>query len=145
MKRRQILMALVSLFMVATVSFAAKPDGGIEYLNEKTFKENVYDFTDKDNVKFNGNRPVVLDYTASWCPPCKKLNPVYDELAKEYEGKVDFYKIDVDDNPDLMTIFEVKSMPTLIFISADGKQHTKSIGFNGKQAIVDHLEEILKK
>ena len=145
MKVGRILTALVSFFMVASVCFAAKPDGGVEYLSKTTFAKKVYDITDKENHKFMGDKPVILDYTATWCPPCKKLSPVYEELAKEYKGRVDFYKIDVDENRELMGIFGVNSMPTLIYISKDGKKYTKSIGFNGKESIVEHIEEILKK
>ena len=143
MKTRKFLVTLLS-FMMFAVAYAAQPDGKIEYLSDKTFSEKVYEIKG-EKLKFKGNKAVVLDYTASWCPPCKKLSPIYQELADEYKGKVDFYKIDVDENPELMTIFKVSSMPTLIYISADGKSYTKSIGFEGKEPIKKQINEILKK
>lgn len=66
--------------------------------------------------KFLGTRPALIDFYASWCGPCQRLAPIIDELAEEYEGKVDIYKVDVDKEEELARLFKVRSIPTLVYI-----------------------------
>ena len=65
---------------------------------------------------FLGDKPALIDFYASWCGPCRMLLPIVEELANEYEGKVDFYKVNVEDEEELANLFGVRSVPTLIFI-----------------------------
>lgn len=73
--------------------------------------------------KFLGERPALIDFYAPWCGPCKSLSPVLDELAKEYAGKVDIYKVNVDDEPELASLFRIRSVPTLVFAPMQGDPH----------------------
>lgn len=74
------------------------------------------------NFKIDKKSPIILDFSAeSWCAPCRSLSPILDELSKEYENKVEFYKIDTDEEYELSKFFDIKSIPTLIFIPVDGK------------------------
>ncbi len=82
--------------------------------------------------------PVLLDFYASWCGPCKILGPFIDELAEEYEGKALVAKVNVDANPNLVQHFKIKSMPTILFIS-DNKVAERFQGLVPKP----NLEEIL--
>ena len=77
----------------------------------------AFTFTD-ENVKeiIASGKPVVIDFWATWCGPCKMLAPVLDDVARDYDGKVDVYKIDVDKEPALANAFKVRSIPTLLFI-----------------------------
>lgn len=72
-----------------------------------------------EGFKQINKKPVVIDIYATWCGPCKRLSPILDELAKEYNGKVDFYKIDLDKNRDLGNAFGVQSIPYVIFIPVE--------------------------
>lgn len=76
--------------------------------------------------KFLGERPALIDFYAPWCGPCKSLSPMLDELAKEYAGKLDIYKVNVDDEQELASLFRVRSVPTLVFAPLKGNPHIMS-------------------
>jgi len=91
------------------------------HLTKETFIEKVYDFSkNPGSLQCKGNRPAVIDFYAQWCGPCKKMSPVMEELSEQYEGKVDIYKIDVDQESDLAAMFNVRSIPTFVFIPMNG-------------------------
>lgn len=102
------------------------------------FIDGVIDYRTEE-WRFVGDTPVVIDFFATWCPPCRKLTPVLKELAAEYGDKVRFYKVDVDKDPDLAKAFGVKSMPTIFYISKDGVLNS-SIGYMDK----DKLKEVIE-
>ena len=84
-------------------------------LNKAEFLKKVYDFEANPNDwKFEGKRPAIVDFYATWCGPCKALHPVLEELSKEYSGKVDIYQIDVDQEKELAAAFGIRSIPTLL-------------------------------
>ena len=86
-------------------------------LNKAEFLKKVYDFEANPNDwKFEGKRPAIVDFYATWCGPCKALHPVLEELSKEYSGKVDIYQIDVDQEKELVAAFGIRSIPTLLLI-----------------------------
>ena len=86
-------------------------------LNKAEFLKKVYDFEANPNDwKFEGERPAIVDFYATWCGPCKALHPVLEELSKEYSGKVDIYQIDVDQEKELAAAFGIRSIPTLLLI-----------------------------
>ncbi|MCK9180823.1 MAG: thioredoxin [Bacteroides sp.] len=93
--------------------------GGIAHLTQAEFVDKVSETTEWN---FKGNKPMLVDFYATWCPPCKKIAPILEELAKEYDGKVDFYKIDVDQEPELSKAYGIKSIPTLFFINSKGEK-----------------------
>ena len=73
--------------------------------------------------KFLGEKPALIDFYAPWCGPCKSLSPVLDELAKEYSGKLDIYKVNVDDEQELASFFRIRTVPTLLFVPMEGDPH----------------------
>jgi len=68
-----------------------------------------------------GDLPVIVDFYADWCAPCRIVAPILDELAKEYEGKIRIYKIDTDKEKDLSRAFNIRSIPTMLFIPSEGR------------------------
>ncbi|GAB1402452.1 thioredoxin [Elusimicrobiota bacterium] len=86
--------------------------------------------------------PVLLDFWAPWCGPCKMLSPIVDELSKEYEGKVKVCKVNTDENMTLSSQFQITSIPCLI-IFKEGKPIRKMVGFKSKNDIKRDLDEII--
>ncbi|MCJ2531579.1 MAG: thioredoxin [Candidatus Thermoplasmatota archaeon] len=86
--------------------------------------------------------PVLVDFYADWCAPCRRLAPVIDELAEEYEGDMRFVKVNVDDNASLAVQFGVQSIPTLIFFKG-GQQVAKTVGAPPKPRLVQEIAQIL--
>jgi thioredoxin 1 len=92
-----------------------------EHLTEQTFREKVFDFEKNKEWKYEGTLPAVIDFWAPWCGPCRMVGPVIDELSQEYEGKVNFYKVNTDEEQELSGAFGIRSIPSLLFISVEGE------------------------
>lgn len=88
----------------------------IEHLTKDSFKQKVFDYQNSRVYRFEGERPVVIDFYTNWCVPCKTIAPILEELQREYEGKVDIYKVDSDMEKELVKAFNVRSIPTLMFV-----------------------------
>ncbi len=92
-----------------------------EHLTKETFLEKVFDYEKNKEWKFAGDKPAVIDFYADWCGPCKMVAPIIEELADEYDGQVDFYKIDTESEQELAGAFGIQSIPSLLFIPTEGQ------------------------
>ncbi len=90
----------------------------------------------------NSDIPVIVDFWAEWCVPCKMLSPIIEELAEEYAGKVKICKLDVDDAPGAAAKFSVQSIPTIILFSK-GEQVSQTVGAAPKESLVKMFEDLI--
>ncbi len=91
-------------------------------LDYKTFVKKVWDIERyPDSFAYQGKLPCIIDFYADWCGPCKKVAPIMEEIAQKYEDKIIVYKVNVDKEQKLPTIFKVKNIPTVFFFPTDGQ------------------------
>lgn len=83
--------------------------------------------------------PVLLDFWATWCPPCRMLSPVIEEIAKEYAGRAKVGKVNVDEEPELAAMFRVENIPTVV-VMKDGKIAETAVGYRPKEQIAGMLD-----
>ncbi|MDE3126021.1 MAG: thioredoxin [Bacteroidota bacterium] len=92
-----------------------------KHLTTQEFKDLVFDYTKEQEWKYNGKLPAIIDFYADWCGPCKMVAPVLEELSSEYEGKLNIYKVDTEKEQELAAVFGIQSIPTFLFIPAEGQ------------------------
>lgn len=117
----------------------------IVHLDKQEFLKKVFNYEANPNEwKYEGELPCVVDFYATWCGPCKALAPVMEELAKEYDGKIRVYKIDVDQEEELAAVFGIRSIPTLLFCPM-GEAPQMAQGALPKATFKQAIDEVLLK
>ncbi|MDG1987204.1 MAG: thioredoxin TrxA [Halieaceae bacterium] len=107
-------------------------NGSVVHVTEANFEEEVV----------NSDVPVLVDFWAEWCGPCKMIAPILDEIAKEYGEKLKICKIDVDSNPEIAPKFGIRGIPTLIMFK-DGNAESTKVGAVSKSQLVEFVDEII--
>jgi thioredoxin len=113
-----------------------------EHLTKETFISKVFNYETNKEWKFEGDKPCIIDFYADWCGPCKMVAPVLEDLAKEYDGKLDIYKVDTEKETELASIFGIRSIPSLLFVPKDG-QPQMAMGALPKDTFVKAFKDVL--
>lgn len=117
--------------------------GVVNQMNTEMFKKLVYDYQkNPDAWVFEGNQPIIIDFYADWCRPCKMVAPIMEELATQYKGKVTFYKINIDQEKELAQTFNIQSIPSVLYIPVKGQPQI-SVGLSGKDGYIQQIQSIL--
>ena len=92
----------------------------VHTLTAADFKEKIFDYENEGSWVFKGRLPAIIDFYADWCAPCKMVAPILEELSLEYDGQVEFYKVNTEKERELASVFGIQSIPTFLFIPAAG-------------------------
>ena len=111
-------------------------------LDTEGFVQKVADINNPE-WKYLGDKPAIVNFYADWCGPCKAIAPHLEEIAKEYEGKLYVYKINVDNDPEIADAFKIVGIPTLLFIPVEG-EYSVQIGNTSKEELMKKVAEIMK-
>lgn len=120
-----------------------KKEKRVEHLTKETFKEKIFDFENNTEWKYEGDIPCIIDFYADWCGPCKMVAPVLEELAREYDGRINIYKINTDQEQEIASAFGISSIPSLLFIPLDEKPQMAT-GALPRQSFVEAIKDVLK-
>ena len=112
-------------------------------LTKKDFLEKVVNYEQNPNEwNFLGDKPTIIDFYASWCGPCKAFAPVLEEVAEEYKGVIDVYKVNTENEEELAAVFNIRSIPTILFIPVNGQPQIVT-GAMPKPQLIEAIEHVL--
>jgi len=137
--RKNIILGLMAMLLALPVK------AEVNYITTAEFKTKIMDYSVEKEWKYKGKKPCVIDFYTTWCGPCKRLAPIMDELSDTYKGKVTFYKADTEKERELAYVFQISSIPQVLYIPVTG-QPILLKGLYPKEEIVKIIEnELLKK
>lgn len=113
----------------------------VKELTDADFNKMVYNVKEP-GLKYLGDKPAIVDFTAKWCGPCQRISPILDELSKEYEGEIVIYKVDIDKCQQLAQAFGVSSIPAILYIPLDGEP-SMTVGSRDKARFKNEIDTIL--
>jgi thioredoxin len=123
---------------------SAKKEKKTIHLTNADFKTKVFNYEVNKEWKYEGDKPCIIDFYADWCGPCKRVAPILEELAEEYDGKIIIYKVNTEKERELASAFGIRSIPSLLFVPASG-QPQMAQGALPKEQFVKVINEFLLK
>lgn len=144
--KKAILIALVMMVTAMTANAQEKKtESKVKHLTYNEFLKKVWDFEKNPTTfEYKGKLPAVIDFYADWCGPCRRVAPIMERMAEEYDGKLLVYKINTDQERELAQAFQVRSIPMVLFIPMEG-QPMMSVGALQEAEYKKVVEEQLLK
>lgn len=134
---------LVSLCSIAQQATEPNIDY-VKYLSTDDFKTKIYNYVESPKEwKYNGSRPCIVDFYATWCGPCRNLAPILQQVAADYSTEIDVFKVDVDKEPELASLFGIRSIPSLLFIPMSGVPQMAQ-GALPREYLIQIISDVLK-
>lgn len=97
-----------------------------------------------DNILISDNLPIIVDFNATWCPPCQKFSPIFHAVAEKYKGQALFVQIDTDQYPQIAREYKVQSIPTVAFILPGGSVMGYQVGFMPEEQLIDFVNQLVE-
>ncbi len=113
-------------------------------LTTDQFCKKILDIKTAKTWEYKGTKPAIIDFHAPWCGPCRKMGPIFDKLANEYAGQVEFYKVNIDNEQQLAQYFGISSIPALLFIPAEGEPQG-AMGLIPEENLKQAIDSLLLK
>lgn len=114
----------------------------VEHLTKETFLNKVFNYEKNKEWKFEGEKPCIIDFYADWCRPCKMVAPVLEELARDFDGKINVFKVNTEEELELASAFGIRSIPSFLFVPASG-QPQMAMGALPKETFVKAFKDVL--
>ncbi len=145
MKKTLIIAMIILATAITANAQGKKTESKVKHLTYNEFLHKVWNFENNPTIfKYKGNVPAVIDFYADWCGPCRRVAPIMERLAEEYDGRLVVYKINVDQEKELASAFQAKSIPMVLFIPLEG-QPMKQVGAMPEESYRKIIEEQLLK
>lgn len=149
MRHFKLLFTVPLLFLALNCSNAKSnennAEGKVIVLNKADFLTKIYNYEkNRSEWVYEGDKPCIIDFYADWCGPCKRVAPIMAELAAEYKDELVIYKIDVDREQELASVFGISSIPMILFVPVDG-QPQAAMGALPKETMVEQINNLLLK
>jgi len=122
--------------------FKTNKENMVAHLTKESFLSKVFNYETNKEWKFEGVRPCVIDFYADWCGPCKMVAPVLEELSGEFDGKLDVYKVNTEEEQELASVFGIRSIPSILFVPVNG-QPQMAMGALPKDTFIKAFKDVL--
>jgi len=114
----------------------------IEHLTKETFLKKVFNYEKNKDWIYEGEKPCIIDFYADWCGPCKTVAPVLEELAIDFNGKMDIFKVNTEEEQELASVFGIRSIPSFLFVPSEG-QPQMAMGALPKETFIKAFKDVL--
>ncbi|MBR5632318.1 MAG: thioredoxin [Bacteroidales bacterium] len=122
MKKSILIAMAVMVFGLTVNAQEEKKESKVQHLTYKEFLKKIWDFEKSPNTfVYKGKLPAIVDFYADWCGPCRRVAPIMEKLAEEYDGKLLIYKVNTQNESGLASAFQIRSIPTVLFIPMEGQ------------------------
>lgn len=114
----------------------------MEFLTKDTFKSKIFDYETNSDWVFNGEIPCIVDFYADWCGPCKMIAPLLDEISQEYNGRINIYKVNIDEQNELAYQLGINSVPSVLFVPKNDLPQM-AVGAMPKTGYLNAIKDVL--